>query len=133
MFNEIHIQVLKKKISSTLNQNFNLIFNPKVSSPVTHLHHYSGSTVGEVRHILSFLLDFFPPLPSSLTCFLGFPEPVRNLEKQGEVLYLHFSLPASHWLSSNISQFGRYKNVGFLYSPGSAPWRPWEGLAFHIF
>lgn len=97
-----------KRNSSTLTQKFNLIFNPKVSSPITHRHHYSLSTVKEFRHVFSFLFDFFPP-PSTPTCFLGFPEPVRNAEKQGEVLYLHFFLPASHWLTSNVPQVGRYK------------------------
>lgn len=72
--------------------------------------------MGEVKHVVSFLLDFFPllsPAPTPTSCFLGFPESVRNLEKQGEFLYLLFSLPASHWLTSNVPQFGRYKNVGF--------------------
>lgn len=72
-------------------------------------------------------LDFFPP------CFLGFPELVRNLEKQGEVLYLHFSLPASHWLTSNVQQFGRYKNIGLFVQHRSCSLEALGGLGLSRF
>nr|KAF6366463.1 hypothetical protein mPipKuh1_009877 [Pipistrellus kuhlii] len=61
---QIHIQAQKEiHPEFLLNQKFNLIFNPKVSSPIRHRHHYSGSTVKELRHVFSFLFDFFPPPP----------------------------------------------------------------------